>query len=423
MKKIIMIFAIFFLVSACSSQNTDKAADRPYELLPELNLEWLYPVNIVPDMSEITSGYIDKNGAWAFPDLHHFTDEANYNYRGSITSELLKASTKNDDAPYKTGFINRKGEWEIAPQYDAAYDFHDGMAYVYNGNYWNNARREDYYIDSHGNRIIDCTQFQQISPGFSEGLAWAIAKNSGENALGYINKLGEWVIAPSLANSIVDDLYNSPIQSDCNFHDGLALAKLDNKYGYIDRNGAWVIAPEYDNALAFSEGLGAVCKDDKWGFVNKEKQIQIALQYDYVYWFSEGLAGAFNGLRWGFIDTIGQWVIEPQFMPLGFESPEYIRFNRIHLTKPCVFYNGLAIVRESEKDLAEMEADNKVGKDYLFGYINKGGQWVILPRFSVAYPFNGELASVGQDVDIHNRGGTKGYIDQQANWIKQWDGW
>ena len=81
------------------------------------------------------------------------------------------------------------------------------------------------------------------------------------------------------------------------------------------------------------------------------------------------------------------------------------------------FYDGLAVVRGPDK-----------GKDveyqtYLFGYINHTGAWEIPPMFSCAYPFNGRLAFAGENVSVHNRGGIKGYIDRQGNWIIKWNGY
>jgi hypothetical protein len=44
------------------------------------------------------------------------------------------------------------------------------------------------------------------------------------------------------------------------FKDGLCLAKDKeaNKWGYIDKAGNWIIAPEYDNASEFINGYATV---------------------------------------------------------------------------------------------------------------------------------------------------------------------
>ena len=80
------------------------------------------------------------------------------------------------------------------------------------------------YIDKTGKIVIN-PQFDSAWD-FSEGLAWV--KVGGK--WGYIDKTGKIVINPQF-----DDAHD--------FHDGLALVVVEGLYGYIDRTGHYVWRP------------------------------------------------------------------------------------------------------------------------------------------------------------------------------------
>jgi len=91
--------------------------------------------------------------------------------------------------------------YAIKPQYEAAGDFHEGLAAIKRDGKW-----------------------------------------------GFIDKTGKVVIAPQ---------YDYVRQ----FSEGLAAVQKDGKFGVIDKTGKEVIASQYDNAYFFSEGLAMVKKD------------------------------------------------------------------------------------------------------------------------------------------------------------------
>ena len=111
------------------------------------------------------------------------------------------------------GFIDKRGTIVVNPQFDAAEDFHEGLARVCSGDKW-----------------------------------------------GYIDKEGKYVI-PSQFDVAKD------------FHDGLACVCIGNRWGYIDKTGKYVVNPQLGNreewsffsAHDFHEGLAAVCVGDRWG--------------------------------------------------------------------------------------------------------------------------------------------------------------
>lgn len=174
--------------------------------------------------------------------------------------------------------------------------------------------------------------------------------------------------------------------------EGLVVAEIkqgddSTLCGYLDFNGAWVIPPQFDMAFPFSEGLAEVRADDRqWGYINRQGEQVIACQFEDAFPFGEGLAavqaGKYPNRHYGFIDTVGNWVIQPQFDDVG-----------------NVFSQGLAAVK----------------LDGLWGYVGRDGNWVIAPAFSRVWPFSEAghacvRASVGNEEWF-------GMIDRTGQWL------
>lgn len=99
------------------------------------------------------------------------------------------------------------------------------------------------FIDKNG-KIIIAPQFDNAD-SFSEGLAEV--EQNGKS--GYIDKGGNIVI---------------PIQFDnaCPFFEGLASVSINGKWGSIDKTGKIVITPQFDDWYSFNEGLAFVEQSD-----------------------------------------------------------------------------------------------------------------------------------------------------------------
>ncbi len=137
----------------------------------------------------------------------------------------------------KVGFINREGIFAIEPRFEAAQDFHEGLAAVRVGDLWG-------FIDTDGTVVIP-PQFEQVQ-SFREGLA--AAKLDGR--WGFVDPTGLFKIPPQF-----DDV--EP------FSDSLAVASLGEKSFYIDRGGRIKIAEPYKERTPFAHGLAAVLLSDK----------------------------------------------------------------------------------------------------------------------------------------------------------------
>lgn len=252
------------------------------------------------------AGYIDREGNTQIPP----------NFDGALDfskPDNLALAWKYGE---NRGFINKKGEYQIKPQYgyNRVGQFSEGKAYICHVSTCG-------YIDTSGNEVIK-RKFTGAGQ-FSEGLAPVKIDGKWE----YINKAGTFSIRQSF-----DEAYQ--------FRESLAPVKKDNQWIYIDKDGKPIIEGKFDKISYFSEGLAAVKQNNKWGYINRQGNIVIQPQFDEPrdtrrrfdcdatdiisnkaeckhldnkHDFSEGLAAIYMNGKWGYIDRQGNPVIQPQF--------------------------------------------------------------------------------------------------------------
>ena len=210
------------------------------------------------------------------------------------------ARVKKDN---KWGFINKAGKEVVAPTYSQAEDFADGMACV------TDVKTKKYgYIDAGGNLAVPCvyTTYTGDKKHFSDGMA-RIRKN---NKYGFINKMGEEVIAPSFDNAE-------------EFANGAAKVQKGGKWGMVDKSGKYVVPCNYNEVEPYVEGMSLVTKDltieatdstvggtkTVYGFVNKEGNEVVPCTYDAAESYKGGYAKLKKNDKWGIVDVEGKEVM------------------------------------------------------------------------------------------------------------------
>lgn len=158
-------------------------------------------------------------------------DEQNTASYFSFAQPLIPARAQK--APYKTGFVNQTGRFVIAPRFDAAKPFAEGLAPVKTNGRWG-------YIDLKGKVVI--------SPRYDDAHPF-----SGQRAL--VEDNGRYgYIDPSGAIAIELQLFESA----SSFREGFARVMMNGQYGFIDETGRSVVEPQYREARSFSEGLAVI---------------------------------------------------------------------------------------------------------------------------------------------------------------------
>lgn len=158
------------------------------------------------------------------------------------------------------GFINKKSEWEILPQYDQVWPFRNGLAKVKKEGQW-------IYINRLGKEMHD-VEMDSYSPGDKA----LLFKKSKDKRWGFINSEGEWIISP-----VYDGVKS--------FSEGLSPVKIGKLWGYINMKGELVIQAEYEDAFAFSHWLGCVEVDGNYGCIDTRGNMVIKSRFEYPLFF------------------------------------------------------------------------------------------------------------------------------------------
>ena len=230
-------------------------------------------------------GYIDRAGGLVIKG-YTFADDFSEGLAGvEVAGGILK----------RFGFINTKGEMAIPPRFPsriggdamitvATSRFSEGLASVKGeGSYG--------YIDKSG-RFVIAPQFQEAQE-FSEGLAWV---KTFQGKTGWIDKSGRWAI-------VVEDgkVYPSGILQaaktatiDSRFSEGLVpfvtYSKNRTFRGYMDRKGEVIIQPrEFDSAGPSRGGLARVTFyepgeywEGKMGYFDRATKRFMEKKYGYI---------------------------------------------------------------------------------------------------------------------------------------------
>jgi len=237
-------------------------------------------------------GYLDRNGAYAI--APQFDDAR------SFSNGLACVMIIDNHYDEKWGLINRQGEIIIDIKYDEIYDVKSYPIPVRAGANW-------HYLDDQGQVVI--TLATERAEPFSQGLA-RVGSKAKE---GFIDGTGAWVIEPKFRQA-------------WDFHQGLAAVCLEGAWGFINTTGEFVIKPKhgdigqaYDEreGVRFFEGrvafLARVGKQVKWGYLDRKGIPLIEPQFSWAYEFTDGVAQVELEGEWGLIDRTGDYIIQPSF--------------------------------------------------------------------------------------------------------------
>lgn len=179
---------------------------------------------------DLARGFITHDGTWIagrhYPMAWPFSEG-----RAAVAEVVSHAADAHDEALYRVGYIDRRGEEIIRPAYGQAYPFRDGRARV-NRDHRNTTDGTGRYgfIDPSGTTVVPCAYAR--AEDFSEGMAAVCRRDSaGAERWGFVDLTGRLAIPCTWAG----------VRS---FANGLAVVHDEEfHYGLIDRTGAIILRP------------------------------------------------------------------------------------------------------------------------------------------------------------------------------------
>lgn len=131
-------------------------------------------------------------------------------------------------------------------------------------------------------------------------------------------------------------------------------------WGYIDKKGEFIVEPKYDTANDYFQGLALVEKDGYFGMLDSDGREILKTEFTNINKVENGYMTAFKDKEVKIFDCLGGEVkLKNKYRNIGVFSDDL--FN--------------VLIMDEEENLK-------------FGYIDKTGEEVLAPKYSLAYPFN-----------------------------------
>ena len=232
----------------------------------------------------------------------------------------------------KYGYVNRKGNTTIEPNFIYAKDFSDGLAPVI-------VEGPCIYI----NYEAPCSEAITFPRG-------AATRPETECKFNFINKEGK-LISTQTYFDIKD------------FSEGLAPVRTLDGWGYINRKGELAVPAQFEEAHSFSDGLALVKKDDLFGYINFLGAFVIEPQFKRAESFSNGLAP---------VGDYGDETVENEFYYIN-KNGKPATSDKFLLASH--YFKGLAHVLVSESVKIEKKDDEELEiRKRTYAYINNKGK-------------------------------------------------
>ena len=279
----------------------------------------------------------------------------------------------------KCGYINKKGNIVISPEYDSASPFNQGVAAVSKEGKWG-------AIDKSGKTIIPMEyDFVQIP---SEGVCGVCQKKRH----GYIDQSGNTVIPLNdrylfmqpfqcgVAVVEVGNLEAPPLEKKANesdraylerYHKEVIKVTQNNRYGAINKKGELTVELKYKYLSSFREGIAvATTIDGKKMYINTSGETVLEVpQYDLHGPFSEGLAWVKSGGKYGCIDTNGKLIVPTEYDNMPIFENKYAPISK----------NGKwGLIDQNGTLQLPIEYDTVSTVENGYAVVKKGGTWSII---------------------------------------------
>ena len=207
-------------------------------------------------------------------------------------------------ANHKYGYVNPDGTMAIAPEYDYACDFSEGLALT--GKADEEGRLAYQTIDREGNlcfpvALRDC----RLNEFFSDG--YLLFRNLREGRSGALNRKGE--VAVYFPEEVLDVL---PYRA------GVALFWTEKGVGLMDKEGDILIPAIYEEGKPVGEKQVALKMDGKWAVFSSTGKPLCDFKYDWIAGDNGCTAGRRDSV-YVLLDETGKEIAGSEFAEIGWD--------------------------------------------------------------------------------------------------------
>jgi len=218
------------------------------------------------------------------------------------------------------------------------------------------------FMDEEG-IIMIAPHFEYAGP-FKNGLA--VVTKQGK--YGYINKNGELLIDYQFDDAL-------------DFDQARAVVEVDGLYGIIDVSGNFILPAKFEDIGSFSNGLTYVEGEEGYQFYTLDGSLAFSAVFDEAFSFINGLAEVKKGNQKGYITTDGSFVCAVSNGNLRhFKDSIFVHEFRDSMN--LMYGNGEYLFKESFDQIGILNNNRAIiEKDGVYGYINGKGEEIIPMKY------------------------------------------
>ena len=306
--------------------------------------------------------FIDRNGK-RVSDI--------YDGCGEFSEGFAVVGRQQKNGTMLYGYIDAQGKEIVAPKYQYANKFAEGLAPVFNGKYG--------FINASGDVVVEL-KYDMVNY-FKDGLAMVATGEGDDRKYGYIDTEG---------NAVIDEIYDDA----GSFVDGIAAVQSGIMWGLIDKSGSWVVPPRYELINRIDTGLFVVREPSVPQIVNENGDFIDIVTNGKTY--KDGAPvlkveipfGDFNMIN--FLDESGSFT-GINGVDSGIGGEEFFVKNGSGMLG-IIDTQGNEIVPPIYETITPSEDDSgiiRAGKDGKFGYLSKEGRSLTKIVYDRASAFDG----------------------------------
>lgn len=247
------------------------------------------------------------------------------------------------------------------------------------------------FMDKEG--IVMIAPIYEYAGLFNNGLAVV----SKDGLYGYINKDGK---------QLIDYKYDEAMD----FDQGRAIVLENEKYGMIDVSGSYILNPNYIDIGVFSEGKAYAQNKEGYQYYNLDGSIAFPGVFDEAFSFQNGIAQVRKDELKGFIGTNGEFIVSSKEGSFShFKDSIFVHefrdsMNFMYANGKYLFNNGFDKIGVLINNRAIIE---KAGK---YGYVNGKGN-IVIPMTHTPYSNYMQFSQFENGYAVLKRGNNLALMD------------